>query len=95
MSRRLGIWIAVSLLGIGAAAIYEPPSVCQLQIPLPYGVTKTDGQYVVVGRLYETDDPLINVNLPNSQWVASISSWWTRGPWQGRIEFYDKISYDL
>jgi hypothetical protein len=95
MYRRLGIWIVISLLGIGAAAMYKPPNVCQLQFPLSWGITKIDGEYVVLGRLYENDDPTVDVYRAESQWMASIGSWWTREPWRGRIEFYDKVSYDL
>jgi len=67
----------------------------QLYLSLPWGITKLDGEYVVLGRLYENDDPKVDVHRADSLWVASITPWWTRGPWYGRVEFYDKIEFDL
>jgi len=89
------IWLVVVLMGIGAAAMYTPHYPCQLQFPLTWGVTKIDGEYVVLGRLYENNNPKVDVHRADSLWEASVSSWWSRGPWYGRVEFYDKIEYTL
>ena len=95
MIRRLHIWFAVTLIGVVSLAITQPTPVSQLYISLPWGITKLDDEYVVLGRLYETDDPEVDVHRADSLWVASITPWWTRGPWYGRVEFYDKIEFDL
>lgn len=95
MRRRFVIWLVVVLMGVGAAAVYTPHYLCQLQFALTWGVTKIDGEYVVLGRLYENDDPKVDVHRTDSLWEASVSSWWSRGPWYGRVEVYDKVEYTL
>ncbi len=90
---RMIIWVIFILIGIGLAVNYKPHYPCQLQFTIPWGVSKANGEYVVVGRLYSSDDPAIDIHRPNADWEVSVSHWRSAGPWYGRIEFYDKLEH--